>query len=380
MLALALLALLTDDGFRPLFDGKTLDGWDAFGGKAEAWAVEDGLLVSQGDGGGWLGTTDELRRLRPPAGVPAHPREQFGHVSSAPRPTHRTSRGRGWRSSSSTRTTLATRTSSPGNGPAPSTTSPRPEPGHLKPTGEWNAMEIRAEGPHVVIRLNGATVVDDRIDRHPELEKEHTGLKRKAGRIGLQSHNGRVEFRKLELKDLGGREPTIEDSTRRHGGHGDGTKKKAETPSSLCYLRALRAFVLNPGASALLFRPVPSPRQTPPRPAARRGSPGSGRGGSRGPSPRSRSPPAGADRSGRGGRPGGRTPRPRPARRSASVPSPVPVDRHDDRGELPDAAAPAAPSGSPAGRSRCRRRPSPPLPASLVGERPAPARPRRRRR
>ncbi|MEZ6071419.1 MAG: DUF1080 domain-containing protein [Pirellulales bacterium] len=38
-----------DDGFRPLFDGKTLDGWD---GDAELWSVEDGTIV---------GTTDEKK-------------------------------------------------------------------------------------------------------------------------------------------------------------------------------------------------------------------------------------------------------------------------------------------------------------------------------
>jgi hypothetical protein len=45
-----------DDGFQPLFDGRTLQGWQVFGGRPESWSVEDGLLVSQGHGG-WLGST-----------------------------------------------------------------------------------------------------------------------------------------------------------------------------------------------------------------------------------------------------------------------------------------------------------------------------------
>jgi hypothetical protein len=78
-----------------------------------------------------------------------------------------------------------------------------PEPGHLKPTGQWNDMEITARGPEVEIKLNGATVVRDRLDKHPpELLAEHTGLKRTEGLIGLQSHNGRVEFRDIRVKDL----------------------------------------------------------------------------------------------------------------------------------------------------------------------------------
>src|SRR3954452_12032705 len=43
-------------GFVPLFDGKSLEGWRRIGGKPEAWSVEDGKLVSLGEGGGWLAT------------------------------------------------------------------------------------------------------------------------------------------------------------------------------------------------------------------------------------------------------------------------------------------------------------------------------------
>ena len=47
-----------------------------------------------------------------------------------------------------------------------------------------------------------ARALDARPDKHPEMEAEHTGLKRTEGLIGLQSHNGRVEFRNLRIKDL----------------------------------------------------------------------------------------------------------------------------------------------------------------------------------
>jgi hypothetical protein len=55
--------------------------------------------------------------------------------------------------------------------------------------------------------LNGVEVVDDRLDAHPELDKEHPGLKRQSGRIGLQSHTGRVEVRNLRLKELASTRP-----------------------------------------------------------------------------------------------------------------------------------------------------------------------------
>ena len=66
-----LLPLPAEEGFTPLFDGKSLQGWKRYGGKAEAWAVEDGLLVSKGEGGGWLGT--EKRRSSTACIVPSAP-------------------------------------------------------------------------------------------------------------------------------------------------------------------------------------------------------------------------------------------------------------------------------------------------------------------
>jgi hypothetical protein len=37
-------ALAAEDGFRPIFDGKTLEGWD---GNPDFWRVEDGVIVGQ---------------------------------------------------------------------------------------------------------------------------------------------------------------------------------------------------------------------------------------------------------------------------------------------------------------------------------------------
>lgn len=45
-------------GFAPVFNGKDLTGWKATG-KADAWAVENGLIVCKGGGGGYLLTEQE---------------------------------------------------------------------------------------------------------------------------------------------------------------------------------------------------------------------------------------------------------------------------------------------------------------------------------
>jgi hypothetical protein len=191
-----------EPGFVALFDGRTLSGWTRHGGRAGAWGVEDGLLVGFGEGGGWIGTgrpyADFVLRLEfrmtagSNSGVYLRAPADTSHISRTGLEVqllddeHPRYRGlHAWQYTGSIYHVAAA------------------ERGHLRPAGQWNALEIRAEGPHIVVTLNGARVVDDRIDRHPELEAEHPGLGRKQGLIGLQSHDGRVEFRQLRVKDLG---------------------------------------------------------------------------------------------------------------------------------------------------------------------------------
>ena len=57
----------------------------------------------------------------------------------------------------------------------------------------------------MVVILNGKKVVDADLDhcrRDPAVAKEHPGLARTTGRLGLQSHTGAVRFRNISLKEL----------------------------------------------------------------------------------------------------------------------------------------------------------------------------------
>lgn len=205
-LSLALLAahsLRADDeaGFVRLFDGKSLSGWRQIGGKAGSFGVENGLLVSFGNGGGWLGTDREYADYTLRLEFLLTPKSNSGIYLRAPANSSQISRTgmeiqllddehpsyanlKPWQFTGSVYHVAAA------------------ERGHLKPQGEWNSIEVSVQGPHIVITLNGAKVVDDRLDAHRELESEHTGLKRKTGLIGLQSHNGRVEFKNIRIKTL----------------------------------------------------------------------------------------------------------------------------------------------------------------------------------
>lgn len=192
--------------FESLFDGKTLANWERIGQKHDIWSVRDGLLVMGGEGGGWLATPKDYAdfefalefRLTPDSnsGIYLRAPAEASHISRTGMEIQilddfhpKYAKVQPWQRTGSIYHVAAART------------------GHLKPAGEWNEMKIRAEGPHVRIWLNDALIVDDKIDSHPELAAEHTGLARKSGRIGLQSHNGVVEFRKIRVLELGNAAP-----------------------------------------------------------------------------------------------------------------------------------------------------------------------------
>jgi len=63
--------------------------------------------------------------------------------------------------------------------------------------GDWNEYTIRAEGDHVVLKVNGVTTVDY---REPDASIARSGI------IALQVHSGgpmKVEFRNIRIKPLG---------------------------------------------------------------------------------------------------------------------------------------------------------------------------------
>lgn len=78
--------------------------------------------------------------------------------------------------------------------------------GALKPTGEWNSMEITCNGTKVAVTLNGTVIVD--ADYAPFLEgktldgRDHPGLKRTSGHIALLGHGSPVAFRNIRVKEL----------------------------------------------------------------------------------------------------------------------------------------------------------------------------------
>jgi HEAT repeat protein len=78
--------------------------------------------------------------------------------------------------------------------------------GFLKPLGEWNYEEVTATGTHIIIVLNGTTIIDGDIagprDNGTIDHKDHPGLKNKTGHIGFLGHGSIVKFRNIRIKEL----------------------------------------------------------------------------------------------------------------------------------------------------------------------------------
>jgi len=78
--------------------------------------------------------------------------------------------------------------------------------GVLRPVGEWNTEEIVAKGRKVTVAVNGTRVVEADLDQAGAEgtidHRDHPGLKRESGHIGLLGHGSIVEFRNIRIREL----------------------------------------------------------------------------------------------------------------------------------------------------------------------------------
>jgi len=186
-------------GFSSLFNGTDLTGWKVNkGGKMAVWGAENGILYVDGSGGGWLLTEQEYGdfevRLEyklplkgnsgvairtPPAGDPAYVGMEIQLIDDE--------NWKGLRPEQFTGSIYDV--------VAPSK--------HVnKPIGEWNKMRIIVKGRKIIVVNNKNKIIDANLDDHKARADKHPGLLREKGHIGLQSHDGRVEFRNIYVKGL----------------------------------------------------------------------------------------------------------------------------------------------------------------------------------
>src|SRR5262245_6585552 len=191
---------MTELGFRSLFNGRDLAGWEGGGESAErCWQVRDGRLLCTGAPGPWLRSKDEFAdfNLRfeyqvSPEGnsgvyvrVPADGNHHRDDDQAPPAgfevqilddasPKYKDLKDYQY-SASVYDIAGATRRVS-------------------KPAGQWNTLEINAHGRRIAVTHNGVIVVDLDEERFPLIK-----LRQLKGFLGLQNHSTLVTFRNLRV-------------------------------------------------------------------------------------------------------------------------------------------------------------------------------------
>jgi hypothetical protein len=191
------------EGFLPLFDGKTLSGWQ---GSTEGYVAQDGILVCTEEGGGRLLTTKEYGDFVLRFEFKLEPGGNNGIAIRSPL------EGRPSRDGLEIQVLDDTAPKYEGLKPYQFHGSvyglvPAKR-GHLKPVGEWNSEEILCQGSRVRVTLNGTVIVDadlSKIDQ-PMDGYDHPGRFRKTGFVGFIGHRAHVEFRNIRIKELSSNE------------------------------------------------------------------------------------------------------------------------------------------------------------------------------
>jgi hypothetical protein len=198
-----------EPGFRPIFNGRDLTGWVVDHGDPQAWSVHDGELRATGakevDRRGWLLTDrdfgDVLLRLEflvlagGNSGVTLRARPGESRFTATGQ--------RHWE--------IQLLDDDFAGWPAPLRAVQKTgalygiaidEAARLKPPGQWNQLEIELRARSLRVAVNGRDTLRTDLDRHAELAERLPGLKRASGRIGLQSWEGEMRFRKIEVRPL----------------------------------------------------------------------------------------------------------------------------------------------------------------------------------
>ena len=203
LLAATLTVASAEEGFEPLFDGVSLDGWVLLGQHGDGYLVRDGKIVCPPGSGGNLLSASEYgdfvlrfefklesgsnnglcircplawRRM-------AYDGNELQIIdNSAPR----YAQIKPWQKHGSLYDVAPAKT------------------GALKPVGEWNSQEVSAQGSRIRVVLNGKTILDvdtSEVRDHSTLAR-HPGLRRASGHIGFLGHDEPVEFRNIRIRPL----------------------------------------------------------------------------------------------------------------------------------------------------------------------------------
>lgn len=189
------------EGFVPLFDGKTLDGW--IGNYAGVKAKDGMIVIEQGCHGAML-TEKEYADFVLRFDVRLHPGSNNGLIIRSPKEKNPPEDGMELQIIDDSAEMYANLKEYQYHGSlyfvAPA------KRGFQKKVGEWNSQEVSCIGSKLKVTLNGNVILDvdmndfdpnNTISGHPVPALRYT-----QGHIGFLSHNDPIEVRNVRIKEI----------------------------------------------------------------------------------------------------------------------------------------------------------------------------------
>lgn len=188
------------EGWRDLFNGQDLTGWEQVGGKNANWGVDQGVLFTEGEGG-WLSTVEEFGDFELELEFKVPPGGNSGVFIRCPREGNPAFEGSEVQILDDYADEYKALEPYQYCGSVYAVAAPSQRVS-LQPN-DWQKMRIRCEGPRIQVNLNGRDIVDVSQDDHHDKLDKHPGLARYKGYIGLQNHGSRLDFRNIRIRPIG---------------------------------------------------------------------------------------------------------------------------------------------------------------------------------
>ena len=190
------------DGFKLLFNGKNLRGWQ---GNTKGYVVKDGTIVVEPElGDGDLYTAQEYGDFIMRFEFKLTPGANNGLGIRTPLNVNAAYQGMELQILDNTASKYKNLRDYQFHGSIYGVVPAKR--GYLKPVGMWNFQEVIANGKQITVKLNGTTIVDADIDKASTPKtmdgNDHPGLKRDKGYIGFCGHGDKLAFRSLRIKTL----------------------------------------------------------------------------------------------------------------------------------------------------------------------------------
>ena len=186
---------VTELGYRPLFNGSDLSGWEGAGSDADkCWQAADGTLMCTGQRGTWLRSKERFGDFNLRLEYLLRPGGNSGvYVRVPPAGTHH-GEGAGLEVQVLDDAAERYKNLQPYQFTGSLYAIVAAEPRVARPAGQWNTLEINCCGTHYRVVHNGVAVVDANGEQYPELKKRLL-----EGFLGLQNHSEEVRYRHLRL-------------------------------------------------------------------------------------------------------------------------------------------------------------------------------------